>query len=432
MNDWQAPEAEKIFIGSILYKPARLMEVSATADNFLIEAHRNVFSVITQMNQASELIDLITVSDRLTELNAATRSNDYEPHPSFCGGWFHQLTAWLDSALVDSFFYSSQKIIIREYRKREITQICHSLNENYDSDAAIQSLMHLETTEKKHTHTITEALQAALIKAEELSRNGGIVGLPSGLASLDGAIAGFQAPDLYVIGARPAMGKTAVAINLMLSNNCAAGLFSTEQPMEQIGLRSLSIQGGVSAKKIRSADIDNDDISRLMTIIGQVKDRNILIHDKANITIGELMREARQMKFNHDIQVIYVDYIQRIKSPSAENRRLEVADVVTGLKTLARELDIPVIALAQVSREVERRTEKRPRMGDLLESGVIEQEADVVMLLYRDEVYNEGSKDKGVIEILIDKNRHGPTGKLKYSWIGDQMKIVDLNRGNYA
>jgi replicative DNA helicase len=218
----------------------------------------------------------------------------------------------------------------------------------------------------------------------------------------------------------------------MLSNNCAAGLFSTEQPMEQIGLRSLSIQGGVSAKKIRSADIDSDDISRLMTIIGQVKDRNILIHDKANITIGELMREARQMKFNHDIQVIYVDYIQRIKSPSAENRRLEVADVVTGLKTLARELDIPVIALAQVSREVERRTEKRPRMGDLLESGVIEQEADVVMLLYRDEVYNEGSKDKGVIEILIDKNRHGPTGKLKYSWIGDQMKIVDLNRGNYA
>jgi len=133
------------------------------------------------------------------------------------------------------------------------------------------------------------------------------------------------------------------------------------------------------------------------------------------------------MKYNHDIQVLYVDYIQRIKSPSAESRRLEVAEVVTGLKTLARELNIPVVALAQVARKVEERKYKRPHMGDLLESGVIEQEADVVILLYRDEVYNEDSK-KGVIEFIIDKNRHGPVGTLDFAWLGDQMKVGDLLR----
>jgi replicative DNA helicase len=131
------------------------------------------------------------------------------------------------------------------------------------------------------------------------------------------------------------------------------------------------------------------------------------------------------MKYHYGIQVLYVDYIQRIKAPKAESRRLEVAEVVTGLKTLARELNIPVVALAQVSRKVEERKDKRPHMGSLLESGVIEQEADVVILLYRDEVYNENG-NKGVIEFLIDKNRHGPIGALAFAWLGDQMKVGDL------
>ena len=432
-KEWQAPEAEKVFIGSLLHKPARLMEVEVTPAQFLIEAHRNVFQVISDMSQASEMIDLISVSDRLTELDKVTRGNDYSPHPSFIGGWLLQLTTWLDSALVDSFFYSSQKIIIREYRRREITQICHDLSESYNSDSAIQALMNLEVAEAKHSHTIQEALVAALTKVEELSKTGGIVGLTSGLSQLDEALAGFQNSDLYIIGARPAMGKTAVAINFMLSNNCAAGFFSTEQAMEQIGQRSLSIQGGVSARKIRKADIDSSDLSQLMRTISQVKDRKIIIHDKSNITITELMREARKMVFNHDIKVLYVDYLQRIKSPSAENRRLEVDDVVVGLKTLARELQIPVIALAQVSRAVDSKPDKKPRMGDLKESGTIEQEADVIMLLYRDEVWNtaDDNPKKGIIDVLIDKNRHGPTGEMSFAWIGDQMKIADLSYQSY-
>jgi len=430
-KQWQAPEAEKVFIGSILTRPSRLLEVTATKASFMIEAHATVFDVIMDMNQSNNLIDLISVADRLTELNASSKNNVYAYHASFTGGWLHQLSNWMEAAVVDSFFYSSQEIIIREYRKREITKISYNLSEDYDADVAIQELMNLEVVEKKHTHTITEALTVAIDKVQELAQHGGVVGLTTGLKALDDAIGGFQSPDLYIIGARPAMGKTAVAMNMMLSNNCAAGFFSTEQPMEQIGIRTLSIQSGVSANRVRKADFQNGDIERLISTLGQLKGRNVLIHDKANITIGELMREARQMKFTHDIQAVYVDYIQRIKSPKAENRRLEVADVVTGLKTLARELNIPVIALAQVSREVTKRPDKRPHMGDLLESGVIEQEADVVMMLYRDEVYNEDTNEKGIIEILIDKNRHGPTGKLKFAWIGDQMKIADLQGGSF-
>jgi replicative DNA helicase len=324
-----------------------------------------------------------------------------------------------------AFFYSAQKIIIQEYRKREIKKITHSLSENFDVDVAIQSLMTLDNHEKKHTHTIAEALGEARKKLEQSCNSKALVGITTGLKKLDGAIGGLQAPDLYIIGGRPAMGKTAVLINLMLSNDCPVGFFSTEQPMEQIGLRTLSIQGGVSAKNLRSAQLKDDDWPKLITAVKKVSKKGIFIHDKPSITIGELMREARRMKYNYDIRVLYVDYIQRIKSPKAESRRLEVAEVVTGLKTLARELNIPVVALAQVSRKVEDRKDKRPHMGNLLESGVIEQEADVVILLYRDEVYNEDGK-KGVIEFLIDKNRHGPVGDLNFAWLGDQMKVGDL------
>jgi len=147
-KQWQAPEAEKVFIGSILTKPARLLEVTATKASFMIEAHATVFDVIMDMNQSNNLIDLISVADRLTELNASSKNNVYAYHASFTGGWLHQLSNWMEAAVVDSFFYSSQEIIIREYRKREITKISYNLSEDYDADVAIQELMNLEVVEK--------------------------------------------------------------------------------------------------------------------------------------------------------------------------------------------------------------------------------------------------------------------------------------------
>jgi len=410
--NWEVPQAEQIFLGSILYQPSRLMDVKISEDYLIAEKHRQVFRAIQDLDLAGEAIDILSVGDYLTIQD--NREN-----------WSADLAIWVEAAFVDSFFTSSQKIIIQEYRKREIKKITHMLSEDFDVDAAIQSLMKLDDYEKKYTHTIGDARDAAIKKVEQLRNSKELVGITTGLRKLDRAIAGLQAPDLYVIGARPAMGKTAVVINLMLNNKCPVGFFSTEQPMEQIGLRALSIQGGVAARDLRSAQIKDDDWQKILAAVNHARSNEIFIHDKPSISIGELMREARRMKYNHGIQVLYIDYIQRIKSPNAESRRLEVAEVVTGLKTLARELNIPVVALAQVSRKVEERKYKRPHMGDLLESGVIEQEADVVILLYRDEVYNEDGK-KGVIEFLIDKNRHGPVGDLVFAWLGDQMKVGDL------
>jgi replicative DNA helicase len=331
----------------------------------------------------------------------------------------------VDLIISAEFFRSAQKIIRQDYRKREIKKIVHSLSENLDTDVAVRSLMALDNHEKQFTHTIVDAVGEARKKLEQSRNSKVLVGITTGLKKLDRAIGGLQAPDLYVIGARPAMGKTAVVINLMLNNECPVGFFSTEQPMEQIGLRVLSNQSSVSARDLRSTQLKEDDWPKLNQAVKRASKKEIFIHDRPSITIGELMREARRMKYNYGIQVLYVDYIQRIKSPKAESRRLEVAEVVTGLKTLARELNIPVVALAQVSRKVDERKDKRPHMGNLLESGVIEQEADVVILLYRDEVYNEDG-NKGVIEFLIDKNRHGPIGALDFAWLGDQMKVGDL------
>ncbi len=409
---WEAPQAEQIFLGSILYQPSRLMDVRISEEYFLVEKHRKVFRAIQELDLAGDSIDILGVGDYLKNQDG----NEL---------WTAELSIWVELVISAEFFHSAQKIIRQEHRKREIKKIIHSLSETLDTDVAIQSLMTLDNHEKKHTHTMGDALNEARKKLEQSRNSKTLVGTTTGLKKLDCAIGGLQPPDLYVIGARPAMGKTAVVINLMLNNDCPVGFFSTEQPMEQIGLRTLSIQSGVSARDLRSTQLNDDDWPNLNKAVKRTKKKDIFIHDNPSITIGELMREARRMKYNHEIQVLYVDYIQRIKSPKAESRRLEVAEVVTGLKTLARELNIPVVALAQVSRKVDERKDKRPHMGNLLESGVIEQEADVVILLYRDEVYNENGA-KGVIEFLIDKNRHGPVGALDFAWLGDQMKVGDL------
>jgi len=164
--------------------------------------------------------------------------------------------------------------------------------------------------------------------------------------------------------------------------------------------------------------------------VTKLASKQVHIYDRGNLSITELMRAARAMKYNHGVQIIYVDYIQRIRD-KAESRRQEVANVVTKLKSLALELNIPIVALAQVNRDVEKRPDRRPRMADLKEAGEIEQEADTVAMLYRDEVYNEDTVDKGILEILIDKNRHGPVGRLKFAWLPETMRVQNLQEFEY-
>ena len=407
---------ERLLLGSILSNPSVLPDVRVNEEFFISDRHKKIFRAITDFDLRGEPVDVLSVGDYLT------RQDGYQQ-------WAADLSIMVDDSFSNSFFESAQKIVERQYRERQIRSIAEDLTSEYDSDTAIQRLMSLDVVAKNYTHTIAQASALAVERIEALSNAKTLPGITSGLKELDDAIAGFQKTDLYVIGGRPSMGKTAFVINMLVNGNVPALFFSTEQPAQQIGLRSMSIQGGISARHLRSAEMSDEDWPRMISAVNASTHQDIIIYDKPNITISQLMREARRIKFNKGIEIIFVDYIQRIGSPQSENRRLEVSDVVKGLKTLARELEVPVVALGQVKREVDTRTDKRPRMADLLESGVIEQEADLVMLLYRDEVYYPDSPDKGILEGIIDKNRHGPIGVLKFAWIGEFMQVKNLYRG---
>lgn len=417
MSSTTPAEAERLFIGALLHRPEKLIECKVSKKHFTSSQLARAFDEIQAMELENQVIDVVSLSQRLEQKTGRS--------------WMAMLGECQMDSFSETFFQTSQLVMIDAYRRREMSRIAADLGKEYNPDKAIRELMEIEQTEKKFTHTLPEAAIAAIEKAQEYARRDGVPGLTTGLARLDEVIGGFQAPDLYVLGARPAMGKTSVALNFMLAHKVPVAFFSTEQPHDQIGLRAIAATSGVSAKAMRTATFDPAESERMYGAVTQLTQQQIYINDNGVITISELMREARRMKYNHDIQAVYVDYIQRIRSGNTD-RRLEVSEVVTGLKSLAKELEIPVIALAQVSRTVESRNDRRPRMGDLLESGVIEQEADVVMMLYRDEVYDASTPDKGIIELALAKNRHGQVGILKFAWLAETMQIKNLETREYA
>lgn len=410
-------QTESWLIGQILAKPEKLMDLKITVDHFTIESHRRMFDKITELESQNKIIDVITVADALEK---EFPNQDY---------WLSNLGQYQMDSFSESFFESSQMIMIESYRNRKIKDIALQLDQDFDADKAIKHLMDLNHTEKKYTHSMPEAAMAAIEHAEETAKKNGVTGLSTGLENLDNALGGFQDPDLIIIGARPSMGKTSLALNFMLNHKAPVAFFSTEQPFEQIGLRAISAESSVSARKIRVASFEEQEMNRMYAAVTKLTESKIQIYDKGSLTITELTREARRLKYNQGIEAVYVDYIQRMKI-EGKDRREGLGDIVRGMKSLAKELKIPVIALAQVNREVEKRQDKRPRMGDLKDSGDIEQEADEIILIYRDEVYNPDTPEKGIIELLIDKNRHGPTGVLRNAWLPDTMQIKDLYTHN--
>ena len=411
-------QSESWFLGILMWKPERLMECKVGQQHFLSATNRFIFEAITTLDAKGHMIDVVTVADELDRM--------YPNHTT----WLALCGKYVSEAFSETFFHTAQKVMLERHRDRTIKSIAETLYKDFDADGAIQALMDLGKVEKNYSHSTAEAAMAAIEKAREAAKHGGMPGLCTGLAKFDKALGGLQAPDLIVIGGRPAMGKTSVIINWMLNHDCPAGFFSTEQPHDQIGLRMISMTSGVPGTMIRTASYQGAEEESMAKAVTKLASKQVHIYDRGNLSITELMRAARAMKYNHGVQIIYVDYIQRIRD-KAESRRQEVANVVTKLKSLALELNIPIVALAQVNRDVEKRPDRRPRMADLKEAGEIEQEADTVAMLYRDEVYNEDTVDKGILEILIDKNRHGPVGRLKFAWLPETMRVQNLQEFEY-
>jgi len=292
---------------------------------------------------------------------------------------------------------------------------------------------------KKGFAPINQLLTKAIDKVEELfNSDEKITGISSGFADFDNKTSGLQRSDLVIVAGRPSMGKTSFAMNLaenaVLSNNkYSVAVFSMEMPGEQLAIRMMSSLGRVNQKNVRTGELQPEDWPRLTSAIGMLSETRLFIDDTPGLTPTDLRARARRLQREHGLDMIIVDYLQLMQvSGGGENRAAEISLISRSLKSLAKELNVPIIALSQLNRSVEQRPDKRPVMSDLRESGSIEQDADVIIFIYRDEVYNPESNEKGTAEIIIRKQRNGPTGTLRLAFLGEFTRFENLAMGDYG
>jgi replicative DNA helicase len=393
--------------------------------DFNNQQYGTIYQAIIGLNADNSLIDIVTVSEALEKQTGRD--------------WIASLTHLTSNAIGFGLEHVKEYAegIKRKTTERKAQLIASDLIKQIAEDGlgavdgAITALMDLSRSKKQTTLTMRECLLQLNEYVEQRYEKKSCMGVTTGISDIDKYLGGFHNSDLIVIGARPAMGKTALLINMALKADVPCAIFSTEQGGMQVAMRSVSIMSNLNAQALRNADLDNNNGWETYTAgVATLMDRKIYIDEDSAPTIADIQRQARKWKHQHNIQAVYVDYIQRIRATNAKAPKHErVEEVVMGLKSLSRELNVPVVALAQVNRSVESRPDKRPSMGDLKDSGSIEQEADQIMMLYRDEVYTENSKDQGIAEINIEKNRHGPIGCVRVAWIAHSMQFRDLTYG---
>ncbi|HNR91557.1 MAG TPA: replicative DNA helicase [Dokdonella sp.] len=283
----------------------------------------------------------------------------------------------------------------------------------------------------------TAAKEAFQILSHRFENKGQVTGLPTGFLDLDEMTTGLQPSDLVILAARPSMGKTALALNMAenaaMRTKKAVAVFSMEMSATQLAFRLISSLGRINQQHLRTGDLAEEEWPRVTSAITMLSEAKIFIDDTPALSPGELRARARRLKREHDLGLIVIDYLQLMQVPgNKENRATEISEISRGLKALAKELEVPVIALSQLNRSLEQRTDKKPVMSDLRESGAIEQDADLIMFIYRDEYYNADSPEKGVAEIIIGKQRNGPTGSIKLAFLGQFTKFENLASDRYA
>lgn len=418
---------EATVLGSILYTPSLMAECDLTAADFTKENYQIIYQAVLDVDSSSEPLDIVSVAERIQKDTGknflpalGVMAKDYALATTS-----KSITSYIAKIREQSRIYTGKQIaatLLDTVEKEGITAI----------DKAIGDLMSLNETRRNFNCSLSEAMDGALVEMDEaLNREGHLAGVATGIKRLDSALGGFHSTDLIVVGARPSIGKTAFMVNLAANCGVPCGIISTEQGRNQLGARFLSVESKVNAHKMRTADLEQSEWTRLTSALARMNTKRVWINDKPSTDIGDVYRVARKWKQLHDIKIIYLDYIQHMRVTNNRPRHEQIEEIVVGLKNIARELNIPVVALAQVNRTVESRSDKRPFMSDLKDSGSIEQEADQVLLLYRDEVYNDQTHMKGIIEIDIQKNRHGPIGRIEAAWLSSCMAVKDLENREY-
>jgi len=428
----QQIEAEQSLLGGILIDNDGLPQALEVlrGDEFYRDAHRIIFSAIQDLFERNEPVDLVTIAALLAEQNRLEA----------VGGatYLASLANTVPSAANVSSYARivNEKALLRRLIQaaNEITASAYGGGKDVEAildqaEAAIFSIT--ESRIRNSYFSLKEVIKKSIEAIERFQEYRDVVtGVPSHYADLDKLTAGFQRSDLIIIAARPSMGKTAFALNV--ARNAAVegvpvGFFSLEMSKEQLAMRLLCSEARVDSHKIRTGFLSQQECAKLLAAAGALTDAPIYIDDTANISPLELRAKARRMMADRGLGMVVVDYLQLMKGrENAERREQEISEISRSLKGLAKELNIPVIALSQLNRKVEERHDKRPMLSDLRESGAIEQDADVIMFIYRDEVYNKGTAEPGVAEVNIGKQRNGPTGGVKLAFIGSYTRFENL------
>lgn len=396
-------------IGGMLIDSTFISTVPLKPDDFALTSLREIHTTMLEMVAQGKTIDLVTVAEHLEKKTGK--------------GFLSILERAYESAQIGISNTPALGSALRNHSiQRKARYIGQHLAESGDVDLAIRELMNITTISRRDSYSISEAVRNLYNEIER-----GDKGVTTGLSDLDCLLGGFRSGDLYVFGARPAMGKTALMMNLSLKSGVPCGVISAEQGHIQIAGRAMAILSQTNSWGLRNRQLSEQSWSRITEATSRLNQMSYHINDQASPSILDVVRQARVWKHKYGIEVLYVDYIQRIQAAmTTVPRHEQVAEVTMGLKELARDLDIPVVALAQVNRNVEQRPDKRPSMGDLKDSGAIEQEADVITMLYRDEVYNQATQDAGIAELNVEKNRHGPTGRVTVTWAAESMRFEDI------
>lgn len=429
-------EAEQAVIGAIFLEPTALTLASEILipEDFYRAAHQKIFNAMLKLNDSGKAVDLITVTEEL----AATKILEDIGGVSYLS----EVAGSVPTAANIEYYAHivGEKALLRKLI-RTATGIAQ---DGYSREDEVESLLSeaeksiMEVAQRRNAgafHNIKDVLVRTYDNIETLhQRTGDVTGIPTGFAELDRMTAGFQRNDLIIVGARPSVGKTAFALNIAQNVAVKSGenvaIFSLEMGAEQLVMRMLCAEGNIDAQRLRTGSLTDEDWGKLTMAMGSLSNAGIFIDDTPGVRISDLQAKCRRLKQEHGLGMILIDYLQLIlgSGRGGENRQQEVSEISRSLKQLARELQVPVIALSQLSRGVEQRQDKRPMMSDIRESGSIEQDADIVAFLYRDDYYDKESENKNIIEIIIAKQRNGPTGTVSLAFVKEYNKFVNLER----
>ena len=427
--------AEQSVIGSMILDPETVITVAEIleAEVFYDKRYGLIFSAITGLEKEGKPIDIIAIENRIKEMDQPLGAIETD----VLGELVMAVSTSVNVAHHAEIVYKNS--LLRKLIKvaEKISLNCYAGESNLEDILQLTEKEIFDLLQKRQVSDTTDIKQVIISVIESIeaaSKSGGTVtGIPTGFHDLDYKMAGLQNSDLILIAATPSMGKTAFALNIAeyvtVKKNVTTAIFSLEMSKEQLAKRILAMNSRVDSQKLRTGDLSDREWGDIVDSARIIGETNLVIDDTPGISITELRSKCRKLKLEKNLGLVMIDYIQLMTgSKQTESRQQEISEISRSLKALAREINAPIIALSQLSRRVEQRDDKRPMLSDLRESGAIEQDADVVMFIYRDEYYNKDTETPGITEIIIGKQRNGPIGTVRLGWKSELTKFVNIER----